>query len=92
VPTTGALTVDGEFWPDDLTDSISSTNILTSELPEAFVYLGAAEYFDYFDEIQKGQFWRQKGMAVIDSYVKQSAKQAFYGISIDQDPLGNGGI
>lgn len=92
VPTEGTLTVYGEFWPDDLTDSINSTNVLTVELPEAFIYLGAAEYFDYFDEMQKGQYWRQKGMTIVDSYIKQSAKQTLHKISLDQDPLGNGGI
>ena len=92
VPTDGTLTVAGEFWPDDLTDSASSSNVLTVEIPEALVYLGASEYFDYFDETTKGNYWRQKGMTILESYIQQSAKQTLYKINIDSDPLGNGGI
>ena len=92
VPTTGKVTVAGEFWPSDLTDSIASSNILSVEIPEALVYLGASEYFDYYDETTKGNYWRQKGMTILDSYIRQSAKQTLYKINIDTDPLGNGGI
>lgn len=92
VPTEGTIKIYGEFWPNDLVDDVSSSDILTAELPEAFIYLTAAEYLDYFDELEKAQYWRQKGMAIIEPYLKQDAKQHTYGVGLTSDPLGNGGL
>jgi len=76
VPTTGQINIYGEFWPADLTDSVSSSDITTVEIPEVLVYLGAAEYLDMLGETDKAQYWRQKGMTIIDQYVKQFQGQA----------------
>ncbi|MEM5794750.1 MAG: hypothetical protein AAGU23_00535 [Bacillota bacterium] len=92
VPTAGTIKIYGEFWPSDLTDSTESVDVTTVELPEAFIYLTAAEYWDYFDENKKGDFWRQKGNVIVDAYLKQDRKLATYGVGLTSDPLGNGGV
>jgi hypothetical protein len=91
VPTTGTVKIYGEFWPNDIADN-STSDITTIELPEAWIYLGAAEYLDYFDEVKQGEFWRQKGQYIVAEYLKQDAKQNLYGVGLTYDPLGNGGV
>jgi hypothetical protein len=92
VPTVGTVKIYGEFWPADLTDSATSSDILTVELPEAWIYLGAAEYLDYFAEPDKAQYWRQKGSTIIDEYIKQDTKRRTFGLGFNSDPFGDGGV
>jgi len=92
VPTSGTIKVYGEFWPVDLTDSTSSSDVTTTELPEAWIYLAAAEYLDYFDEAEKGRYWREKGQVIVAQYLKQDNKQRLYNVGLSSDPLGNGGL
>ena len=92
VPTIGTIKIYGEFWPADLTDSTSSTDVTTVEIPEALIYLTAAEYFDFFDEPDKWTKWFKKGEAIVNEYVKQDKKLATYKVGLTNDPLGNGGI
>jgi hypothetical protein len=92
VPTTGTIKVYGEFWPADLTDSPSSSDVTTVELPEAFIYLAAAEYFDFLKEADKASYWRKKGLAIVESYLKEDKKQRTYSVGANSDPLGNGGV
>lgn len=80
VPTGGSLSILAEVWPAELTDSATSSDSLTEELPEAWIYLAAAEYLDYFDEPDRGQFWRQKGMTLIDQYLKELNNQYMAGL------------
>ncbi|MDR3563289.1 MAG: hypothetical protein P4N41_16715 [Negativicutes bacterium] len=82
VPTAGEINVYGEFWPDDLTDSSASTDIMTAEIPEALIYLGVAEYFDMLGEADKAQYWRQKGLTLADGYVAQLNSQDFDGCDV----------
>jgi hypothetical protein len=78
---TGAtVNIIGEVWPDDLLDSVTSIDITTTEIPEAWIYLAVAEYFDYFDEGDKGNYWRQKGVLLVDNYIEQLQLQASYGV------------
>lgn len=81
VPTTGTVALLAEVWPADLTDSALSTDIMTAEIPEAWVYLAAAEYLDYGDEPDKGQYWRQKGTMLIEQYMAELVRQYSYGIT-----------
>ncbi len=76
-PGDGQINVYGEFWPEDLVDSTTSMDVTTAEIPEALVYLGAAEYFDMLGEAEKGQYWRQKGLAIVESYLAQMQKLDF---------------
>lgn len=80
VPATGQINLLAELWPADLADSPTSADITTAVLPEAWIYLGAAEYLDYHDEPEKGQYWRQKGMAVVDQYLKELSRQYMEGL------------
>lgn len=75
-----AINIIGEVWPADLIDNITSTDITTMEIPEAWIYLAVAEYFDYFDETDKGNYWRQKGVLLVDQYIEQLQLQASYGV------------
>lgn len=70
-PATGQINIFGEFWPADLTDSNSSSDIITAEIPEALVYLGVAEYLDMLGEADKAMYWRNKGSALVDVYMAQ---------------------
>ena len=92
VPVGGTAKIYGEFWPVDLTDSTASGDILTTELPEAWVYLAAAEYLDYFGEADKAQYWRQKGQVIVAAYLKQDVKGRTFGIGMPSDPFGDGGV
>jgi hypothetical protein len=92
VPTAGTVKIYGEFWPADLTDSIASNDILTVELPEAWIYLGAAEYLDYFGDSDKAAYWRQKGAMIVQAYLRQDTKGRTFGLGFTSDPLGNGGL
>lgn len=74
-PQSGAINILAEVWPPDLADSVASSDALTVEIPEAWVYLAVAEYFDYFDENEKGRYWRQKGMALTEQYIAQLSSQ-----------------
>lgn len=73
VPNTGTINLVAEVWPADLTDGPAS-DILTTEIPEAWIYLAAAEYLDYWDEMDKGNYWRQKGLTLLQQYILQQYK------------------
>jgi hypothetical protein len=95
VPVGGTVKMYGEFWPadlTDLTDSPSSSDILTAELPEAWIYLGSAEYLDYFAEPDKAQYWRQKGATIVAEYLAQDTKRRTFGQGFGSDPFGDGGV
>ncbi|MBP2651366.1 MAG: hypothetical protein H6Q74_2191 [Firmicutes bacterium] len=92
VPTSGTVKIYGEFWPEDLTDSSSASDVTTVELPEAFIYLAAAEYFDYFDEAAKGELWRKKGLYIVERYLAEDKLAFTRGLGLASDPLGNGGV
>lgn len=90
VPTEGNINIYGEFWLPDLLDSNTSTDITTIEMPDILVYLGCAEYFDMLDETKTGSFWRQKGIALLDQYMKQIRRQETDGVDLlKRDPFGN---
>lgn len=72
LPSAGTINLITETWPVDLTDSELSSDILTTEIPEAWIYLAVAEYFDYFDENDKGNYWRQKGSVLVQQYINES--------------------
>lgn len=81
VPAAGTINLVAEVWTADLTDAITSTDITTTEIPEAWIYLAVAEYFDYFDEGDKGNYWRQKGSVLVEQYIAQLDAQETYGVS-----------
>lgn len=86
VPVSGNIGIVGEVWPNDLTDNIASSDITTFEIPEAWIYLAAAEYLDYFDETERGNFWRQKGVLLVDQYIAELNAQAANGLESTVKP------
>lgn len=87
---TGTLQIAGEFWPDDLTDSVSSTNILSQEVPNFLVFYAVGEYLDFLQEEERGNYYRGKAMAALAQWLKENTIQAMHGShNIPRDPLGN---
>lgn len=90
---TGNVQVAGEFWPDDLADSVSSTNIFSLEIPNFLVNFGTAEYLDFLQEEKRGQYYMGKAMAVLGQWLKENRLQAMHGVhNMPRDPLGNLGF
>lgn len=88
----GQINIYGEFWPEDLTDSTASADVTSAEIPEALVYLGAAEYLDMLGEAEKGQYWRQKGLTMVESYLAQLQRGDFDQYDTwKRRPFGRGG-
>lgn len=89
IPVEGSINIYGEVFPANLEDTLYSSDILSHEIGEALVYLGAAEYFDMLGENNSGQFWRQKGMYIVDQYVKNLKLQDSEDINLmARDPFG----
>ena len=87
----GVINLVAEVWPADLTDSMTSADVTTAEIPEAWIYLAVAEYFDYFDETDKGNYWRQKATVLLEQYITQLYKQETYDVCNFVKPyFGNG--
>ena len=90
---TDHILVVGEYWPSDLTDDISSTNIYSMNMPLALAYIGAAEYMDFLQEEKRGEYWRGKGLTLVDAFLKALKLQEMTNINnMPRDPLGNMGI
>lgn len=76
VPDKGTINLLAEVWPADLTDDVMSSDITTVEIPEALIYFAVAEYFDYFDEADRGSYWRRKGSVILQQYVTEQNNNA----------------
>lgn len=89
---TGQINIYGEFWPDELADSAASSDVTTVELPEAWAYLGAAEYLDTLGEGDINvDLLRKKGQYIVEQYITQWSAQK--GETYDlwrRKPLGKG--
>lgn len=93
MPPEGMINVFGEFFPDDLTDSVISEDVLSIEIPEVLIYLGSAEYFDMLSEPQKADYWRKKGTTMFAQYLKQLRIQETEHVEmLARDPFGNIGL
>lgn len=90
VPTEGTIEVTAEYYRPDLVDDSTPVDAPTEEISEGIVYLASAEYFDMLDEIQKGQFWRQKGNILLKEYISHlKLRQSENTDLMGYDPLGN---
>jgi hypothetical protein len=90
VPEDGTIDIYGEFYPSDLTDSISSTNSMTKEVGNALVYLVVGEYFDMLQEENRGKYWKQKGAILIDKYSMFIHDRQTQGVNMmNRNPFGN---
>ena len=92
-PDSGTLYIAGEFWPVELTDSESSTNIFSDEIPDFLVNYGVAEYLDFLQEENRAQAYRQKALIVLEQWLKENKRQEFSNLhNMPRDPLGNFGF
>lgn len=96
-PPVGKINIFGEWYP---TDYISGTNsnlsdedVISKELGDIVVYNSCAEYFDFLEEYEKAQLWRNKGKVLLDEYFKEIKRQMTDDRNLmDRDPFGNLGI
>lgn len=89
-PTVGVINVFGEWYPDDLTNSVSSEDGISKEIGDVIVYLACAEYFDFLEEPEKARVWREKGTVALDEYMKEVKRQMTDDRPLfSRDPFGN---
>ena len=89
-PINGTILIAGEFWPVDLSDNVSSTNLFSDEIPDFLVNYGVAEYLDFMQEEQRGQYYRGKALTVLGEWIKEGKMQEATGVNnMPRDPLGN---
>lgn len=98
-PTVGVINIFGEWYPVDYYDNgnndnnLSYEDILDKELGDIIVYNSCAEYFDFLEEYEKAQMWRNKGKVLLDEYLKEIKKQMTDDrYLMERDPFGNLGI
>lgn len=98
-PTVGVINVFGEWYPVDYNNSNTSANnmsnedIISKELGDIIVYNSCAEYFDFLEEYEKAQMWRNKGKVLLDEYLKEIKRQMTDDrYLMERDPFGNLGI
>ena len=91
-PPEGTINIYGEFYPADIAnDNVEDT--LCKELSDAIIYLGCAEYFDMLAESSQAEFWRNKGLTMIESYISEIKKQMTDDKNLlARDPFGNLGM
>jgi len=93
IPTGGMINIYGEFWPEDLDDSVSSGDIMTQDIPYALIYFTAAQYLSMLnDPGQNVQQYLQIAQNQLDNYMLLDRKQQLYGVGFSSDPFGNGGV
>ena len=95
-PPFGVINIFGEWYPPDLennTASLSKDDRLNKEISDVIIFCACAEYFDFLEEYEKAQLWRNKGMAQLQEYQKEIKKQMTDDRDLmARDPFGNLGI
>ena len=97
-PPVGVINVFGEWYPvdysnDSQNNNLSYEDILDKELGDIIVYNSCAEYFDFLEEYEKAQLWRNKAKVLLDEYFKEIKKQMTDDrYLMERDPFGNLGI
>lgn len=95
-PTKGVINVFGEWYPEDFENtptSLAKKDAIAKELSDIISYYACGEYFDFLNEPEKAELWRQKGNAQLLVYKAEIKRQ----ITDDRemfarDPFGNLGI
>ena len=89
-PAVGVINVFGEWYPEDLTNSVSSEDGLSKEIGDIIVYAACAEYFDFLTETEKANLWRTKGQVMLEQYLKEVKRQMTDDRPLfRRDPFGN---
>lgn len=90
VPSNGTIDIFAEIFPSDLTDSISSSNSITNDAGNLLVFLVSAEYFDMIQEEIRGKYWREKGLVLLEQYLRFVKNREVQNIELmHRDPFGN---
>lgn len=90
VPSDGTIEVTAEYYNTEITDTSTAIDNNLASISAALVYLATAEYFDMLDELQKGNFWRQKGQDQLAKYDQHLKRKQAVDINImSRDPFGN---
>lgn len=98
-PPVGTINIFGEWYPSDYyknsddDNNLSQEDILAKEIGDIVVYNSCAEYFDFLEEFEKAQMWRNKGKVLLDEYFKEIKRQMTDDrYLMERDPFGNLGI
>lgn len=95
-PTVGVINIFGEWYPPDLVDteaSLGQDDKLNKEISDVIIFNACAEYFDFLEEYEKAQLWRNKGQAQLEAYLVEIKRQMTDDRDLmERDPFGNLGI
>lgn len=97
-PPVGVINIFGEWYPSDFKNGQNDNNLsqedgLSKEIGDIIIYHSVAEYFDFLEEYDKAQMWRNKGQALLVEYLKEIKKQMTDDKELmERDPFGNLGI
>ena len=90
VPTEGTIDIYAEIYPNDLTDSVSSYNSITTDAGNLLAFLVSAEYFDMLQEETRGKYWKEKGIILLKEYLGFIKNREIQNVDIlHRDPFGN---
>ena len=90
VPTEGTIDIYAEIYPNDLTDSVSSYNSITTDAGNLLAFLVSAEYFDMLQEETRGKYWKEKGIILLKEYLSFIKNREIQNVDIlHRDPFGN---
>lgn len=89
-PPVGVINIFGEWYPEDLTNSINSEDGISKEIGDVIVYLSCADYFEFLEEPEKSKMWREKGSSYLEEYKKEIQRQMTDDRPLfARDPFGN---
>ena len=92
-PTVGVINIFGEWYPPDLVDtkeSLEQDDKLNKEISDVIIFNACAEYFDFLEEYEKANLWRNKGALQLQEYLKEIKRQMTDDRNLmDRDPFGN---
>lgn len=89
MPTVGVINIYGEWYPPDIQND-TTEDPLSKEISDITVYMACAEYFDFLDEKEKAELWRNKGTVMLGQYLKEIKRQMTDDRDMfARDPFGN---
>lgn len=92
-PTEGTIEVFAEYYPDNLLDSVSSSNTITENIGNCLSFLVSAEYFDMLQEETRGKYWKEKGLILLKEYISYIKNRELQNLDpLARNPFGNAPI
>lgn len=90
MPPVGVINIYGEWYPEDLSNSVDSEDNLSKEISDIIIYYACAEYFDFLAEPEKANLWREKGKILLQAYLSEIKRQMTDDRPLfARDPFGN---